>query len=184
VPPETASDDVLFGFLDRVSPVADSSDAKLAQFEAYYYQAHAELGYPDGGAEYLAPFLRFTDDDYLREMPTAEPAYDSAVMRDIDEYVEHRGAHLLFIYGEWDPWTAGRFSLGDASDAVMLFQPQGTHGSRIAGLAMSDRDVALARLQAWTGVPPMLSRLHTVVSEVAAAPRVPPVMLRALRARK
>src|SRR5690606_1604189 len=55
VPEATASDDALWKFLDDVSPVSDNADARIEQFEAYYYQAYHQLGYPDGGAAYLDP---------------------------------------------------------------------------------------------------------------------------------
>ena len=122
--------------------------------------------------------------DYVHELPTPEPSYDTAPMRDIDDFVEHRSQHLLFVYGEWDPWTGGRFALGNAIDATLLIQPRGTHGAQISNLEMSDRDAAFARLEAWTGVTPVLSRDRRVAGEVPRAPRIPPALVRALHARK
>lgn len=183
--PVSADDDTLFAFLDRVSPVAGSSDQQLVEYEAYYYQADSQLGYPDPGAAYLAPYLMYGERDYDGELPTAEPTYDPAAMRDIDEYVERRGAHLVFVYGEWDPWTAGRFALGDARDALTLVQAHGTHAARIANLAITDRDAAFSRLQAWTGVAPMPSRLRAAEATAGVVELHPPAArVRALRARK
>nr|MBA3541872.1 aminopeptidase [Deltaproteobacteria bacterium] len=59
VPPVTATDDEMWAFLQAVAPVSDNSDASVAQFDAYYYQAYAQLGYPDGGATYLDSFLMY-----------------------------------------------------------------------------------------------------------------------------
>lgn len=192
VPKADATDDQLFAFLDQVSPVSDNDDENIAAFEAYYYQSYNQLGYPDAGAAYLAPFLWYSDEEYAGELPVPEePEYDSESMRKIDDYVEQRGNRLLFIYGEWDPWTGGQFLLGNATDSAVLFQPKGTHMTQIAELELADQEVAFAKLQAWTGVQPMLSRLQarTPTSSVLArrterALRMPPVLARALAARK
>lgn len=183
VPAVTASDDELFAFLDKISPVWDCDDQQLASVAPYFYQSYAQLGFPDNGALYLAPYRRYSDADYENELPTPEPAYDANAMRDIDDFVEHHGEHLLFIYGEWDPWTGGKFPLGNAADTELLIEPQGTHGARIASLEASDRAVALAMLEAWTGVVPNLSGLRPGAGE-SDAMRMAPARVRALHAQK
>ena len=42
----------------RVSAPSDSDDEQIAAFEAYYYQAYSQLGYPDGDDAYLKPLLK------------------------------------------------------------------------------------------------------------------------------
>jgi len=181
VPTATASDDELFAFLNKVSPVADCADDKLVLFEPYVYQTYAELGYPDYGAAYVAPYRKYTELDYARELPTLlEPAYDTDPMRDILDFVEHDGHRLLFIYGEWDPWTAGKFVLGDATDSAVLIQPQGMHTARIMTLESSDRAGALAMLEAWTGVVPSISRARRAGQAAAPMPALPFADLRLL----
>jgi len=186
VPPPTASDAELWGFLDLVSPPSDNDDTQVAAFDAYYHQAYAQLGYPDTGATYLDPYVRFTDADYAGSLPAAVPAYDGgAAMRDIDQWVRTEGDRLLFVYGEWDPWTGGRFELGEATDSVSLVQPRGSHGARISRLDDADEITAHAMLAAWSGVTPpsiQANRARPVELE-RREPRVPPVMIRALRAR-
>ena len=181
VPAPTASDDALWTFLDRISPPSDSDDAQLASFDAYYYQAYAQLGYPDGGAAYLDPYLMYADADYSGTLPTAQPVYDDgAAMQDVDAWVQGEGDRLLFVYGEWDPWTGGMFDLGGATDSLRLVQAQGSHGSRIARLAAADEIAALDRLAAWTGVTPLQLQARARESGLDEPaehpePRVPPV---------
>ena len=188
VPAPSGADELLWSFLDQVSPPSDSDDQQIAAFDAYYYQAYAQLGYPDSGAAYLDPYLQYADADYEDVLPTAIPAYDGgAAMQDIDQWVQAEGERLLFVYGEWDPWTGGAFALGQATDSISLTQPQGSHAARISRLAQPDVATALARLEAWTGVTPVAlpsarAGMH-VLDPVVAEPRVPPAMIRALRAR-
>ena len=182
VPAVSATDDAMWKFLDDVSPVTDNGDERISQFDAYYYQAYYQLGYPDGGATYLDPYLMYTDADYLNALPTAQPPYDgAAAMLDVDEFVRTDSERMMFIYGEWDPWTGGQFELGDAKDSIKLVQAEGNHGARITRLAEADRQAAFAKLEAWTGVTPKLPTQRRLDPPL---PRVPSVFARALRARK
>jgi hypothetical protein len=191
VPLPSASDDQLWDFLDDFSPVSDNDDQRIAEFDAYYHQAYHQLGYPDGGAAYLDPYLQFADVDYHGILPTAQPAYDNgAAMADIDQWVRIEGSRLLFIYGQWDPWTGGSFELGSATDSQRFVQTEGTHGARLTRLAAGDRNAAFAMLEAWTGVTPKIPNQTRVQSDLARAAadedvlRVPPAIIRALSARR
>src|SRR5262249_48899413 len=128
---------------------------------------------------YLTMYLQYSGSDYAMELPAPPPAFNPDAMRDIDAWVKQQGSRLLFIYGEWDPWSAGKFALGSATDSAILVQAQGTHGSTITGLSDTDRATALAKLRAWTGVEPM----PLSAPEVEAPPRIPSAILRALRER-
>jgi hypothetical protein len=183
VPLTTTDDNVMWRFLDDVSPPADNADARIAQFDAYYHQAYHQLGYPDGGATYLDPYLMYTDADYLNALPAEQPVYDGgAAMLDIDRFVREDGDRLLFVYGQWDPWTGGKFELGGANDSLLLVQAEGTHGARITKLADADREAAFAKLKAWTGITPKIP-LQRAAREVPP-PRLPSAFSRALRLRR
>ena len=186
VPTPAASDSDLFDFLDTIAPIGDNDDDQVALFEAYYFQAYAQLGYPADNATYLEPFLIYSDHDYDGGLPAATvPSYDGgAAMADIANYIQTQGERLLFIYGEWDPWSGGQYELGQATDSLKLIQPQGTHGSRINRLETADRDAAYAKLAAWTGVTPTPPSFKQATVREPSEPRVPSGMIRGLRARR
>ncbi len=185
VPSPGASSADLWKFLDLISPVTDNDDASIGRFEAYYHQAYAQLGYPDGGGAYLDPYLMYGDADYDRALPAGIPAYDGgAAMQDIDAFVKGESSRMLFVYGEWDPWTGGKYALGQAADSLLLVQPQGTHGARLGRLAEGDRAAAFDKLLAWTGVAPALPQQRTALAPAPREPRLPPAMRRGLRARR
>jgi PS-10 peptidase S37 len=158
VPPATASDADLYAFLSKTSAVTDYDDEQLAQFEAYYYQIHSQLGFPLSTAPYLSQDLTYGPSDYLGELPTAAPSYDRHWMDDIDDTVEHNIDQLIFIYGDWDPWTGGAFPTGQYAQKFVV--DQGTHRSKIADLEQDKRDAALAYVAQWTGVTPVVARLR------------------------
>jgi hypothetical protein len=178
VPTVAASDDAMFLFLDQISPPSDNDDDQIGMFEAYYYQAYFQLGYPDPSTPYLTSLLIYHDSDYDKALPTpTPPAYDNALaMDDVASFVKDHGDRLLFVYGQWDPWTGGEFDLGSAADSLRLVQPMGTHESKIVHLATADESAALAKLEEWTGIAPTAARTW---HEGTVRPHVPPAMLRA-----
>ena len=184
VPSATASDDVLWAFLDRVSPVSFSGDADTAAFDAYFFQAYRELGSPgtarvrgDALPAHLAALAQYGEADYLGTLPTGVPVptHDPAVMADVDHWLQTEGAHLAFVYGQYDPWSGGKFRLGAATDALSVETPQGTHSDGIDALAPADRAAVLARLSAWTGVAVSARWATRRVPVVAPPPRRRPL---------
>lgn len=180
LPAVDATDQQLFRTLDTVSPPSDNDDEQTGLFDAYYYQAFFQLGYPaDGTADYLDTFEIYTDADYANSFPTVQPAYDGGVaMDDIASFVAAEGNRFVFVYGEWDPWSAGAFDLGGATDSLELVQAQGTHNSHLSTLAKADQQAAFAKLAAWTG---MTVSVPMVATARLREPHVPPAYVRALR---
>lgn len=74
-------------------------------------------------------------------------------MRDVDTWVKHNARHMLFVYGENDPWGAEPFRLGHgARDSYVLTAPGMNHGANVAGLVPEEKALAMARILDWAGV--------------------------------
>jgi hypothetical protein len=186
IPPTTATNAEMWDFLEFVSAVSGNEDAWVDAFEAYYYQASFQLGYPDSGGAFLSPYLRYDGDDYAGIMPEGVPfpIYAPGAMADIDDWVQADGSRFLFIYGEYDPWTAGRYTLGAATDSVSLTAPEATHSAGLGALTGPDRATAYEMLERWTGVTPGGSAKQLRGPNAGKpTPRIPPAMIHALRLR-
>lgn len=165
VPDAAFTDAQAFGWLESVNPVEFLSDDELAEFTTYYFQAGYQLGYPDTPVPYLDGLLHSDVNALTHLLPDgAVPTYDGGTaMHDIDDFVKHDAEHMIFVYGQWDPYSAEPFDPGDdgdARDVHRFINPEGTHGSEILDLPDADRDAALAPLEAWTGVTPKVFDHH------------------------
>ena len=75
-------------------------------------------------------------------------------MRDVDSWVRHNAHHMLFVYGQNDPWGAERFRVDKgAKDAYVFTAPGLNHGANVAGLVADQKALATARILQWAGVP-------------------------------
>jgi hypothetical protein len=157
VPGPGASTDALWKWADEIGGWDSGTDQGLEYYTPYYYQAGTQLGSPD----YESPVL-----DDLREYPglnvprTYVPrripmAFDSAAMKDIDQWVRHRSSRMLFVYGQNDPWGAEPFTVGKGTrDAHVYTAPGANHGANIAQLKADEKAAATRALLKWAGVAP------------------------------
>ena len=154
VPLGPIGDQDLFDFLDGFVGFASSADDSVLRFLPYSYQAATELGFPEIRTDHVAHLLVAEGAGWDELLPGVAIAYDPTVMRDVAEWVATAGSELLFLYGEWDPWTAGAFDLGGARDSLRLTVPRGTHYAAIWDLPRRERDLVFEALERWTGVRP------------------------------
>ncbi|MBP9085577.1 MAG: multidrug transporter [Kofleriaceae bacterium] len=179
VPMITATDDAVWQFVDQVAPVSDNSDDTTAAFEAYYYQAAFELGQPTMQATHLVGLYQFSDVDYIGLLPlgVAAPSYTVSAMQDIGQWLQQSAQRMMLIYGQWDPWTAGAFTLGNAQDSFQFTQPQGTHGANLLGLAPADRATAATKIGQWLGMTPVGLTVMTKSEAFMLPPRLPSALV-------
>ncbi len=180
IPDDTASDDTLYRFLDTgiagAGFLADFSDDDILHFEPYYYQAAVQLGYPRIDESNVTDLLEYPGTDVAPTYtPGLDPQWDQAVaMDDVAAWVKTQGTTLMLIYGEYDPWSAGEFDLGSATDSYKLVVAGGNHGSRISLLAAADQALAVAALRRWAGVSSVAAKPVIVVDELPPVPRLRP----------
>lgn len=156
VPPTTASTDTLYDYFDLISGALTYTDQGLQPFIPYYYQAGVQLGWPSPSFKYLHPLLRYEATYAPRTyVPQDIPMrFDPNAMRDIDHWVRTSASHMLFIYGQNDPWGAEAFSVGPhARDSKVMVSPGQDHSSHlIATLPAAQKAEATADLLRWAGV--------------------------------
>jgi hypothetical protein len=125
-----ATDDEIWTSIDTISGFSAYADQGLETYTPYYYQ----------------PPRNFVP----RSIPMR---WQPGVMRDVDTWVRHRAHHMLFVYGQNDPWGSERFRLGaGARDSYVFTAPGLNHGANVAGLVPDQKALATARILEWAGV--------------------------------
>jgi len=157
IPETTASDDTIFDFIEAFVGWDYVADRVFDFFGPYFYQAHTELGFPAVATDHIADLMQYDPPSPEEGVPPpgSNPEFDPAAMTDIGDWVASEGERLMFIYGEYDPWTAAAFDLGEAADSYVFIATAGTHGASIARLESDDREAAMEILHRWTGVAPL-----------------------------
>jgi hypothetical protein len=159
LPPVNASDDVLYQSLDAISGVSFYTDQGLQPYIPYYYQAGTQLGWPKPQFRSLRPLLRYESSYQPRTyVPRDIPMrFDGGrAMRDIDRWVRRHSEHMMFLYGQNDPWGAEPFRLGrGARDSAVYVAPGMNHSGRLIDKLPADqRAKAVADLLRWANATP------------------------------
>ncbi|MFF9087920.1 S28 family serine protease [Streptomyces sp. NPDC014991] len=153
----TASDDAIWDSVDAISGFSAYTDQGLQTYTPYYYQAGTQLGAPTIHFPYLGKHLVHYGYQPPRNLvPRSIPMrFQPRAMRDVDTWVRHHATHMLFVYGQNDPWGAERFRLGaGARDSYVFEAPGLNHGANVAGLVPDRKNLATARILDWAGLPP------------------------------
>jgi hypothetical protein len=174
IPASTATDTEVFSFFNDVVNVTDWADASLEAFLPFYHHAARELSYAANDESHLDDLIGYPGQDVPRTyVPKDVPLgpYSEASMRDVQAWLRTEGSRILLVYGQNDPWTAGAFELGAASDSFRFDVPGGNHRAKILDLPEPERTAALGFVSRWAGVtarvpPPMSSAPMQLADEL------------------
>ncbi|MFE9605874.1 S28 family serine protease [Streptomyces hokutonensis] len=152
----TATDDEIWTSVDTISGFSFYTDQGLSPYTPYYYQAGTQLGAPTVQFPYIEKkYIRYGYQPPRNFVPRSIPMrFQPGAMRDVDSWVRHHADHMLFVYGQNDPWGAERFAVGKgAKDSYVFTAPGLNHGANVAALTADQKALATARILAWAGVP-------------------------------
>ncbi|TJZ55911.1 aminopeptidase [Streptomyces piniterrae] len=168
VPKPTVSTDDLWKWMDEVGGFGSYTDQGMEPYTPYYYQAGTQLGEPGYQYPNVADLLKYPGINNSRSfVPKDIPMdFDKSAMPDVDKWVRKHANRMMFVNGQWDPWSSEHFEVGaGARDSYVFTVPGGNHGSNIAKLKDADRAKATAELLDWAGV--------KAPGERKAAPQLP-----------
>jgi len=158
--PATATDNQVWRGIQMILPLTFYSDQLNRPYVPYYFQAAYQLGSPAPWEEQVADLLEFPGRDVgVSFVPEAirPSTFDAEAMPDIDAWVRTESTRMLYVYGENDPWSAEHFVCGAGGagrDCRRYVEPDGNHGSSIAGLPGAQRTAARQLVLAWAGLGP------------------------------
>ncbi|GLW45458.1 tripeptidyl aminopeptidase [Streptomyces sp. NBRC 14336] len=154
---KNATDEEIWNSIDTIAGFSFYTDQGLEPYTPYYYQAGTQLGAPTIVFPHIEKrYIRYGYLPPRNFVPRSIPMrFDPHAMRDVDSWVRHNARHMLFVYGENDPWGAEPFRLGKgARDSYVFTAPGANHGARVDGLVESEKALATAKILQWAGVAP------------------------------
>ncbi|MFF0592480.1 S28 family serine protease [Streptomyces antibioticus] len=152
---KNATDDEIWTSIDTISGFSFYTDQGLAPYTPYYYQAGTQLGAPTIHFPHIEKkYVRYGYQPPRNFVPRdISMKFQRGAMRDVDTWVKHNARHMLFVYGQNDPWGAEPFRLGKgAKDSYVFTAPGMNHGANVAGLVADQKELATARILEWAGV--------------------------------
>jgi len=120
----------------------------------YYVQAYRELGhYALMPENYVGPKAVNHTHDYLRKTALPEDfkhEYDPNMRRMVLDFLNKRAEQMIFIYGEYDPWTAvGIRELVRNNHIYVFVNPENCHRSKIRNFPEETKNKIISVLSTW-----------------------------------
>jgi hypothetical protein len=153
IPAKSASDKVLFDYFQKVSSCSYFDIESGKATAPFFVQARRQLGYY---AYNPRPFKKYIEtknmDGYIDKLFLNKDQifpYDPAMSLATDKYLKTSAAKVLLIYGGIDPWSASAATGDKNPGVVVIFQPGGSHRSRISNMPEPLKQKAIDTLNEW-----------------------------------
>ncbi len=152
IPANSATTEVLFKHLTEISGPDYFATGQPTQ--AFFIQAARELGYYGYDIEPFKDLLFIrTAKDYLQRIMLPEGItiqFQPELYKKLTNFIETSDPRLIFVYGEYDPWTSvGITKLDGKKNMFVAIQPKGSHRARINTLPDSLRDKVIQTIKLW-----------------------------------
>lgn len=151
IPATTVSTDSMFNYIQRIVDWSFYSNATCDYFKPAFYQFMSELGYYGYSLKHfdgLITALATAPDNQLFAPQDADVNF-SPYLQEVVDYLDQSGDHIIYIYGEYDPWTACGYKPKKKRDAIRVVKKSGSHSTRIANLSPKQQAEVRAKLQEW-----------------------------------
>lgn len=78
-----------------------------------------------------------------------KPGFKKSLYNQQSRFIKETDAKMVFIYGEWDPWTAAAVPNPDKPNILYYVEPGGSHRARIGTLPESMRQSLIEQMNNW-----------------------------------
>lgn len=138
---------------NQVNALFYFSERGIVGFLPHYYQAMNEMGYYGYDVKPFQKYLPDTTDitwDFTLTPYGIDTTFNPNTLKYMHDFVQNRGDQMLYIYGEYDTWTAtGVTKITGPADALVMIQPGGYHGARITAFPEEQQEKIYATLSRW-----------------------------------
>jgi len=151
IPGKAARPELVIEHMNRVAGFDYFSDQFITEFRPFFYQAMTEMGYYGYELEAFEKYLKYVDNPlFTFTIPeTIEISFNDELSRDIQQYIEEDAKNYIFIYGEYDTWSATAVTSTGDSNSKIFIKEGGSHRTRINNMPDEQKDEVYATLEAF-----------------------------------
>lgn len=151
IPANTASDREIFNYMMRLS--GPSYLVKWCDISPFFVQAARELGYYGYNTKPFKKWLKVKKTKgYLKTIFLPEGwdcKFHDTLYRKICKFLKTTDSKMLFIYGQYDPWSAVKIDDPHRDNIKIYIHPAGSHAARISSFSEDTRNEIISTLSNW-----------------------------------
>jgi len=135
--------------MNRVAGFDYFSDQFITEFRPFFYQAMTEMGYYGYELDAFGKYLKHVDNPvFTFTIPeNVEISFNDELSHEIQHYIEEEAENYIFIYGEYDTWSATAVSSTGNSNSKIFIKVGGSHRTRINNMPEEQQKEVYATLE-------------------------------------
>lgn len=151
IPGKYATPKELFDHLIKTSSFSFFEDSSIEQMRPFFYQALTQMGMY---SYKIAPFKKYLTEtrdltfDFTLPKGIKGP-FDKSPMQKVNQWLQSDAKNMLFIYGEYDAWSATAVNLKGNHKCKKFVNPKGAHGTRINSFPVKMQKEIIKTIKGW-----------------------------------
>jgi hypothetical protein len=149
IPDRRSSPEEIIAHMNKVAGFDYFADKFILEYQPFFYQAYTEMGYYgyDLGA-FRHQIRHVTDPGFEFTLPeNSEINFNRKLLLDLDQYIRNDAENFIFIYGEYDTWSATAVELSGNTNSRIFFKESGSHRTRIKNMPLEQQEEIQALLK-------------------------------------
>jgi hypothetical protein len=152
IPASDAPPGKIVDFLTNTVSLSHFSTTQLRYNAGLYYQQFTELGYFSYAAPHIRQMVQFAKDPFFTFF-VPKDALNAKFKRDamlkVLDYLQNKGNNIIYLYGEFDIYTACAVELTGKTNAIKIIAKGYGHQFNISDLPASDKKQVISTLESW-----------------------------------
>jgi hypothetical protein len=119
--------------MNRVAGFDYFSDKSILKQRPFFYQALTQMGYYGYDLTEFEKYIQHVDNPvFTFTLPEdLELSFDSIFSIDLEKYLSMEAERFIYIYGEYDSWSATAVRGTGEAEAKIFYKEGGSHRTRI-----------------------------------------------------
>ncbi len=151
IPGRAAQAEEIIEHMNRVAGFDYFSDHSILEYRPFFYQALTEMGYYGYDLEAFGKYLQHVDNPvFTFTIPeSVDLPFNDELSVELQEYISEEAENYIFIYGEYDTWSATAVtSIGDSKSKI-FFKEGGSHRTRINNMPEEQQEQVYKTLESF-----------------------------------
>ncbi len=156
IPGEKATAQEIFDHINNTVSWSFYNDKTIEKLYPSYYQHMVELGYYEFQKKHISDLIKVVkkpDNMFFVADAKDIPKYNGDYMQKVWDYATNEGNNFIYIYGEYDTWTACAVTPSPKLNSLKMVKKGATHGVRITNFSAKEKSRIYNALSEWLTMP-------------------------------
>jgi pimeloyl-ACP methyl ester carboxylesterase len=151
IPAPDAPVPALFDHYKKINTFFFYTDQGQKAFEPFMYQAFSEIGYYNYDISDFKGVMKalIRPSNSVLCPKGVRIVFNPSTMDRVYRFLQYEAEHIIYIYGELDPWASTQIQLIGRTDAIKIVVGGGHHGVGISDFTPEQRESCYASLERW-----------------------------------